>query len=68
MSTVPSGFNWDSGNREKCLKHGISVLEIESVFTRNPSVAPDPKHSSYEDRFIAVGRSAAAGLHSSLSP
>jgi uncharacterized DUF497 family protein len=24
------GFNWDSGNREKCQKHGVSIAEIKS--------------------------------------
>jgi uncharacterized protein len=26
------GFDWDSGNRDKCQKHGVSLAEIESVF------------------------------------
>jgi uncharacterized protein len=51
-----SGFEWDDGNRMKCQKHGVSVAEVEALFARWPRVAPDLKHSSGEDRFIAVGR------------
>lgn len=51
-----SGFDWDEGNRGKCQKHGVSILEIEELFVRDPRVAPDPKHSADEDRLIAAGR------------
>ena len=51
-----AGFDWDEGNRAKCQKHGLSILEIEDLFARNPRIAPDPKHSRDEDRMIAVGR------------
>ena len=53
-----AGFDWDKGNREKCRKHGVSVAEIEAVLRNDPAVAPDPKHSHSEDRFIAIGRNA----------
>ncbi len=49
------GFDWDSGNRSKCLKHGVLVAEIESLFDENILVAPDVTHSSNEQRFRAVG-------------
>ncbi len=29
------GFDWDRGNRDKCQKHGMSIAEIEAVFTRS---------------------------------
>ena len=51
-----SGFDWDAGNRTKCQKHGLSVKQIEAFFVHHPRIAPDPKHSTDEDRFIAVGR------------
>lgn len=51
-----SGFDWDSGNRAKCQKHGVSLEDIETVFRSDPMVAPDPLHSSGEYRMIAVGR------------
>lgn len=50
------GFDWDRGNRAKCQKHGVSIAAIESLFRNSPGVAPDVKHSSQEDRLIAVGR------------
>jgi uncharacterized protein len=58
MLETVAGFDWDEGNRAKCLKHGVSVSEIERVLSSDPRVAPDLKHSAEEDRFIAVGRSA----------
>jgi uncharacterized DUF497 family protein len=51
-----AGFDWDEGNRAKCQKHGLSIMEIEDFFAHNPRIAPDPKHSRGEDRLIAVGR------------
>jgi uncharacterized DUF497 family protein len=67
MDLRVSGFDWDEGNRSKCQKHGLSIAEIEAFFMRGPRVAPDPKHSADEVRFIAVGRTSAAprfrGLH-----
>ena len=50
------GFDWDDSNRKKCQKHGVSIAEIEALFVNSPRIAPDPKHSAEEDRFIAVGR------------
>jgi len=56
MNWQVSEFDWDRGNRRKCQKHGVSILEIEDLFTRSPRIAPDPKHSEDEDLLIAVGR------------
>jgi len=56
MDLRVTGFDWDEGNRKKCQKHGVSIAQIESLFRHGPRVAPDPKHSSGEDRLIAVGR------------
>lgn len=51
------GFDWDSGNSFKNeTKHGISRETVEAFFGRNVWVAPDPKHSLTEDRFLAIGR------------
>lgn len=50
------GFDWDSGNRAKCQKHGVTVEDIEAVFAGEVRVAPDVRHSSSETRFIAIGR------------
>ncbi|KIZ42978.1 MULTISPECIES: BrnT family toxin [Rhodopseudomonas] len=49
------GFDWDRGNRTKCQMHGVSIAEIESLFTRQVRVAPDPVHSTHEERFKAIG-------------
>lgn len=51
-----SGFDWDSGNRTKCQKHGVTIAEIEALFQNSPRIAPDMKHMRDEDRLIAVGR------------
>jgi uncharacterized DUF497 family protein len=59
MNLWASGFDWDKGNRGKCQKHSVSIVEIEDVFTRGPRIAPDPGHSADEDRLIAAGRTSA---------
>ena len=48
------GFDWDQGNREKCQKHGVSIVEIETMFAATVLVAPDSLRSVREERFKAV--------------
>jgi len=50
------GFDRDRGNRAKCQKHGISVAEIEALFGGDVAALPDRKHSSAEERFMAIGK------------
>ena len=51
------GFDWDAGNLFKNeSKHGISREVIEELFSGTVRVAPDPKHSTDEDRYLALGR------------
>ena len=56
MAAWPRDFDWDSGNREKCQKHGVPIAEIEVFFAGAPRVAPSPGYSLIEDRYVAVGR------------
>ena len=57
MRLHAAGFDWDAGNSGKCRKHGVSLAEIEAMFSGDDvRVAPDPAHSQHEDRLIAVGR------------
>lgn len=51
-----SGFDWDSGNREKCRKHGVSVTEIEALFAGELTIFPDAGHSRDEERIKAIGK------------
>src|SRR5947208_577187 len=53
---LASGFDWDQGNWEKCQKHGVSIAEIEAILRGDPQIAPAPRRSLAEARFIAVGR------------
>jgi|SRR3954447_20657396 uncharacterized DUF497 family protein len=53
---LASGFDWDTGNWEKCQKHGVPAAEIEAVLRGDPQIAPAPTRSVAEERFIAVGR------------
>jgi hypothetical protein len=53
------GFEWDSGNREKCRKHGVPMEEIESLFTRPHAIRVDAEHSKSEERLRAIGKTAA---------
>jgi uncharacterized DUF497 family protein len=50
-----ASFDWDGGNREKCQKHGISIAEIESVFSRPVVILPDKENPQSERRFRAIG-------------
>jgi hypothetical protein len=52
------GFDWDHGNRAKCVKHGVSPDIVESLFERPVAVLPDAAHSLREERFKAIGRTA----------
>jgi uncharacterized DUF497 family protein len=49
------GFDWDNGNRDKCQKHGMSIAEIEAVFTRPVVILPDRESASGERRLKAIG-------------
>ena len=51
-----AGFDWDAGNRRKCARHGVSNVDLESVFHGAIAVHPDPAHSVAEERFIAIGK------------
>ena len=54
-----SELNWDAGNLTKCQKHGVSVDEIEALFSSTPSIGQDESHSDDEDRYTAIGRNRA---------
>lgn len=51
-----AGFEWDAGNISKCAKHGVSMDDIESVFSRALMILPDDEHSHAEARFRAIGK------------
>lgn len=55
-----AGFDWDDGNSRKSAdKHDVSQAEAESIFFNDPLiVVEDAKHSSEEERFHALGRTA----------
>ena len=50
-----AGFDWNGGDRKKCQKHGISIAEIESVFSRPVGLLPDRDNPQGERRFRAIG-------------
>ncbi len=52
-----AGFDWDDGNRAKCEKHGVSIEEIEALFSSDEfAVFDDDLHSATELRFRVIGR------------
>lgn len=53
-----TGFDWDHGNSEHCQKHGLTLQEIEQVFSNSPRITGDP-HTE-ESRFRAIGRNDAS--------
>ena len=56
MIPTVAGFDCDLGNREKCQRHGVSIVVIERLFHSPRGVFPDPEHSDREERFKAIGR------------
>ncbi len=55
-----AGFDWDQGNRDKCQKHGLAVLDIEHALLRAQNlIVRDVKNSIAEDRYIAIGKTRA---------
>lgn len=58
MNADIAGFDWDAGNRAKCQKHGVSVAEIEGLFSRSLLIIPDASHSRGEERLRAIGKTA----------
>ena len=58
MNVGVAGFDWDAGNRAKCQKHGVSVAEVEGLFSRPLLIIPDALHSQGEERLRAIGKSA----------
>ena len=56
MDEPIAGFDWDAGNLEHCRKHGVSRLEIESVFSGPVILLPDMAHSQTEHRSRAIGK------------
>ena len=50
-------FEWDEAkNQINIVKHGIDLLEAETVFfDENAILIPDPDHSQEEERFIILG-------------
>ena len=52
-----TGFDWDKGNEQKNVKHGVTPSETEQVFLNDPLVVLDDlKHSDNELRFHALGQ------------
>ncbi len=50
------GFEWDSGNRGKNIRHDVSDGEAEQVFFSSPLlVLEDLRHSGRETRYHALG-------------
>ncbi len=52
-----AGFDRDDGNIEKCQKHGVSIEEIEALFSSVEfTVFEDDFHSVDEHRLRMIGR------------
>lgn len=52
-----TGFEWDKGNEQKNVKHGVAPAEAEHVFMNDPIIiTPDVSHSGGEQRYRALGR------------
>ncbi len=53
-----TGFEWDEGNIAKNWdKHDVSAGECEQIFFSKPLIVKrDSKHSKFENRYYALGR------------
>ena len=58
MDEGVAGFDWDTGNRAKCHKHGVSVEEVEELFSRPLLIVPDALHSETEEPLWGIGKTA----------
>ena len=58
------GFQWDEGNADKNrVLHNVENWECEQIFFNDPLlVLDDPRHSSVEKRWAALGRTDAGRL------
>ena len=53
------GFDWDTGNARKNVRHDVSQTEAEQIFFDSRLLTmQDEKHSSREIRYIAFGQTA----------
>jgi uncharacterized DUF497 family protein len=50
-----AGFDRGAGNRAKCQRHGVSVADIEALFSSPLLIVPDAAHSKAETRIRALG-------------
>jgi uncharacterized DUF497 family protein len=62
MAETLAGFDWDAGNRAKCQKHGVSVAQIEALFSAPLLLIPDAAHSKAETRLRALGKTSAGRM------
>ena len=58
MEDGVAGFDWDTGNRTTGHKHGVSVAEVEGLFSRPLLIVPDARHSETEQRLWGIGKTA----------
>lgn len=50
-------FDWDRGNKEKNIKHGVEDIESEEVFfDKDKFIFKDILHSKDEERFKVLGK------------
>jgi uncharacterized protein len=59
------GFDWDSGNRPKCLSHGVSLPEIEALFAGDIYIVRDTILAG-ERRVLGFGKGAGRWIFFSL--
>ncbi len=62
MAETLAGFDWDAANRAKCQKHGVSVAQIEALFSAPLLLIPDAAHSATETRLRALGKTSAGRM------
>lgn len=56
-------FDWDDGNRDKTLRHGVYDWEIEEAFADRFGILAGRVGTQSERRFLFLGRSETSGSY-----
>jgi uncharacterized DUF497 family protein len=56
-------FDWDDGNRDKNLRHGVHDWEIEEALAHSRTILVEEATVRGEVRYIVLGRARTSGKH-----
>ena len=56
-------FDWDEGNRDKNLQHGVHDDEIEEALEDRRAILVDSARVKSEQRYVILGRASGSGKY-----